>query len=524
MPQICNAFEILRFLTHICKISLQKNDLTEDVIASMEKKTEQLQKDLMEKERETLKVLKELETTKIFLDDLKLKIDKEDSEVVLFPEKKSDSTQEVHKKTDAEDQCPKKIKPSLHLILMDLKQAKLNLNSLNLSGIRSSVRVLKDEIDKEKMAMEKTRENIASKCSYISSLGEELSQTDIILQTVKDSGLNDGSGNHTLQFSRKLHTLRPEAEQFRGTEAVSESEILKMKKEMEQTKYEINTLEVKALAARKVEEAAKEKASKHLATLSEIKAPTDIKISNNKVTQKPFKVTLPLEDYNVLVHRAQDAERRSRKKIKFAIRQMDEAKKCKMDLLNRSEEADAEIKISRRALSEALQRVDAANKGKLAVETALRKWRSEHGQKRRSSVCNLPTFKNPHSNNHRRNSKSAEINGSSIIAGTDTELIMPPLSIGNILSEKLILQSKEVLEMAKKDSIKSRPKDLSSKISLGELLKIKHDISSHPQFKSLQTKTDKKTKKKKFGFVGSLSFFPLNQNEETRKIQAWSPK
>jgi uncharacterized hydantoinase/oxoprolinase family protein len=57
--------------------------------------------------------------------------------------------------------------------------------------------------------------------------------------------------------------------------------------------------------------------------------------------------------------------------------QVDEANVLKMEILKRVEEAIEEVKTSKKALEEALNRVEAANMGKLVVEDALRKWRFE---------------------------------------------------------------------------------------------------------------------------------------------------
>lgn len=57
--------------------------------------------------------------------------------------------------------------------------------------------------------------------------------------------------------------------------------------------------------------------------------------------------------------------------------QVNEANVLKMEILKRVEEAIEEVKTSKKALEEALNRVEAANMGKLAVEDTLHKWRSE---------------------------------------------------------------------------------------------------------------------------------------------------
>ncbi|XP_024032229.1 WEB family protein At2g38370-like, partial [Morus notabilis] len=108
--------------------------------------------------------------------------------------------------------------------------------------------------------------------------------------------------------------------------------------------------------------------------LAEIKA-----ISNNDGSTG---ITLTFEGYSSLVRRARDAEELSKKRVVDAMEQVDDANISNMEILKKVEEATEEVKTSRKALEEALSTVEAANKGKLAVEEALRKWRSEHGQRR----------------------------------------------------------------------------------------------------------------------------------------------
>ncbi|GAB4837723.1 hypothetical protein Ancab_002577 [Ancistrocladus abbreviatus] len=137
--------------------------------------------------------------------------------------------------------------------------------------------------------------------------------------------------------------------------------------------------------------------------LAEIKALEKSEISSG-VSKENLGVTLTFEEYSSLKNKAQDAEEGSKIKMLDAMQQVDEANLSKMDVLNRVEEAMEEVKTSKKALEEALSRVEAANRAKLAVEEALRKWRSEHGQRRRSSASH-----------HRRDSRVLDVNGVNLI-------------------------------------------------------------------------------------------------------------
>lgn len=456
---------------------MQNDRLTEEVLSIVEEQTGQLRKDLIVKERETLEVLKHLEITKKALDDLRSKLSSES--------------------TDKESQI--EVRPSSSsspgLILMQLKQARLNLNSFfDLAGIRRSVQMFKNEIHKEKISMEKTRVKIASNCSRISSLEKDLNQTGLVSQFVQEPGFP--------QISRKLHELRSETEQFRKMEACSKSEVSKMKEEIEGTKAKIKTIQIRINAAQKLEEEAKTNAQQLVDVPSEV------------IKEDPPGVTLLLEDYNALVQRAHDAEERSKEKIESAMIQVDEANKSKMEMLRKVGESNSELVNRRKVLDEALHRVDKANQGKLSVEESLRKWRSEHFQiKRRSSVYNSPRFKTPSSatyasssHHHRRSSKPPDAPRTS------------SLSIGQILNRKLAdPEDVENLNIVTSKELTTRD---SPKLSLAQMLNTRHescrDLVTAP-CKSFHAKKKKNKTKKTVGFVGRFPLMLLLLNRYNKK-------
>ncbi|XVF20917.1 hypothetical protein REPUB_Repub12eG0045000 [Reevesia pubescens] len=127
-----------------------------------------------------------------------------------------------------------------------------------------------------------------------------------------------------------------------------------------------------------------------------------------------------------------------------------------MEVLKRVEEATEEVKTSKKTLEEALNRVEASNKGKLAVEEALRKWRSEHGRKR-CSVHNSTKFKNSYPSHNRKDSRLLDVNGLNLVSDGPTPVLKPTLSIGQILSRKLLLPEDFETEMlAEKGTVKRK--------------------------------------------------------------------
>lgn len=482
-------------------------------VAKLEEQASHLEKDLIVKERETLDVLKELEKTKLIMDELKQKLQKEASEVnsvqqanagetnvipALKEEEKENNVNEGGNLNSVEGVCPY---PSAApgLILMELKQAKLNLSrtTTDLADIRSSVDSFNKKLEKERLALDKTRERLTQNSSKISSLEEELNQTKLKLQLAKDAESKGGSEN-PLDISKELHRLNSEVEQFKKVGEDARSEVLRATQEIEQTRTRIRTAEVRLVAARKMKEAAR---AAEAVALAEIKA-----ISNNDGSTG---ITLTFEGYSSLVRRARDAEELSKKRVVDAMEHVDDANISNMEILKKVEEATEEVKTSRKALEEALSRVDAANKGKLAVEEALRKWRSEHGQRRRS-IHNSTKFKNSSVSHHRRDSRLLDVNGLNLVTDGSTPVLKPTLSIGQILSRKLLLPEDLQIGVSGKDSVKP-------KVSLGQMLSKQNGelpSSLRPEKENVQKHFS--GKRKKFGFA-RLSLLLAKQSKKKKR-------
>ncbi|XP_044464395.1 WEB family protein At2g38370-like [Mangifera indica] len=483
------------------KLSETEHEMEEIDIAKVEVQASQLEKDLILKESETLEVLKELESTKMIVEELKLKLQKEASEVSMTLASKTDdknktpvvneeekenheNLESVHNMVGGFNTCPSS---APGLILMELKQAKLNLSrtTSDLADIRASVEALNKKLEKERISLEKTRERLSLNSSKVSSLEEELNQTRLKLQQVKDAS---GSDN-PVDISMELQRLSSEVEQFKKVGEVARSEVLRAISEIEQTKTRIKTAEIRLVAARKLKEAAR---AAEAVALAEIKALSNSESSFGVLSPKCEGVTLSYEEYSSLTCKAQDAEELSKKRLVDAMLQVDDANTSKMEILKRVEEATEEVKTSKKALEEALNRVEAANQGKLAVEEALRKWRSEHGQKRRS-VHNSTKFKNSYLSQHRKDPRMLDVNGLNLVGDISSPVLKPTLSIGQILSRKLLVS--EELEMAERDAVKR-------KVSLGQILsKQNGDVSSSQKAEKENSRKQYSGKRKKFGFA-----------------------
>lgn len=491
----------------------------------LEEQTAQLEKELGVKERETLYVLKELESAKKIIADLKLKIQNTlppISEVPIAEPEEQRAEEDVKADVEMPGALPVTEVPIAEAeekqqpegngeadvemcgvqdeqeqqhpasVLMELQQAKSNLNrtTSELAAIRASVESLRNDVAKERVLVERSREKVCSDAALVSSLEDELDQTTQKLQTLKDLQRRREDPSDIFIEIKKMTS---EIEQLRNAANASRSEAMMLAAEIEQTKATIGTAEVRCLAAQKMEEAAR--AAEALA-LAEIKALLSSEATAEDL-QSSDGVDLSAEEYFELASKAREADESSRGKIAAAMVHVDEANQSKSESLTRLEEAKIEVEECKKALKEALKRVDTANRGKFAVEEALRRWRSETGYRRRS-FRGSPKFKN--AAHPRKDSHSMDI------VDVSNSSMKPTLSIGQILSMKL---------MGPDGYDKSISDDASetSSISLGQILNRRQAI-----LYSSDTSAHKKVsgKRKKFAFTG-LSVFLAKQAMSKKK-------
>ncbi|KAK4483837.1 hypothetical protein RD792_011044 [Penstemon davidsonii] len=447
------------------KPSLNSSEDNEEMvdIVKVEEQAAQLEKDLITKEKETFHVLDELETTKNIVEELKLKLGElEASEMNEALKVNSVCLSEVPEeenksKTNVIGDLDTTSTSAPDFILLELKMAKLNLTRTtnDFADIRATVDLYNKRIEKERMSLEKTRQRLSSSTSKISYLNEELNQTKQKLELVK------GTEDQEL-----LQKLSSETVQFMKVGEAAKYEVLSAMTEIEQTKTKIRTAEIRLVAAKKIKEAAK---ASELLALAEIKA----------LCSREKEITITLEEYSALISKAREAEQASKDRVLNAMFQVDESNVTKNEILKRVEEATEEVKITKKALEEALSRDEAANKGKLEVEEALREWRSEHGQKRRS-IHNDTKFKNSHSTLHRKDEVKQVLN--------------PCLSIGQILSRKLLSTEECDDETGNEERVGER------RVSLRQMLgKFYDDLL--PVEKSGKENNEIPMKRKKFGFA-----------------------
>ncbi|KAG6430743.1 hypothetical protein SASPL_108816 [Salvia splendens] len=454
----------------------------------LEGQTAQLERDLFMKERETLDVLKELETTKNVVEELKLKLQKETSEINAESTSEAKNRagevpgQEGKYKNDENgiggvDLCPSE---APGFILLELKQAKLNLmrTTTELADIRASVDAYSKKIERERASLERTRQRLSSNTLRISCFEEEINQKRQKLEEVIDGDVHD-----PINITQKLSSG---TDQFKKVGEAARTQIRRALSEIEQTKARIRTAEVRLIAAKKMKQAAR--ASEAVA-FAEMKA---LSCSD---------VTLTFEEYSSLFSKAQEADSAGKGSVAGTMLLVEEAYAWKTEILKKVEEATGEVKTSKKALEEALSRVETANQEKLAVEEALRMWKSEHGLKQRS-VHNSTKFKNP--SLKRKDSYRLDVNGVGQVSNGLKQVLRPTPSISQILSRKLLLT----------EDYKNGVQAGKRKVSLGQMLS-KPSSNQNSARKCGKENKEVAIKRKKYGFA-RISLLVAKQSKKKK--------
>ncbi|XP_047335280.1 WEB family protein At2g38370 [Impatiens glandulifera] len=450
----------------------QQDDDEEEVIDITEVKEHALllEKDLIVKERETLDVLKELESTKNMVEELKRKLQKETSE-----------KENIHIDPIL---CPSS---APGFILMELKQAKLNLSrtTTDLAEIRSIVETYNKRITEEKISLEKTRKRLSANTSRISSMEEELTITNSKLKYINATDLFNA-----------LKQLNSEAEEYKKTGEAAKAQVFASLSEIKQTKTKIKTAESRLYAAKKMKDAARATEAVAMAEIKEF-------LSSSTSSER---LSLVLKEEEV-----------SKKRVEEVMVMVEKENLSQNSILEKIEKANEEVKSSKRVLEEALNRVESANIEKLGVEEALRKWRSDHKKRlsSSSSVQNNTKFKNATypSQGLRKDPRLLDVNGMNMVNDDDDDeprpVCRPTMSIGQILSRKL-----------EYDNTGEKSTCVKKKVSLGQML-------SKPAASSdvLSGRRSEKenglpaAKRKKFGF-GRFSVLVRKQNKRKKKISS----
>ncbi|XP_038903323.1 WEB family protein At2g38370-like [Benincasa hispida] len=296
----------------------EQHEAEEISIEKLEEQASQLENDLILKQKETLDILQELESTRAFVEDLKMELRKEVSGM------SSINTNVAAEEEDDDKENNGRPKAQRLKFVKGFEQAQRNLSRTTngISEIRASMKVFNKKLEKERVSLEKTRERLRQNSLEMSSVEERLNQTREKLQVAKDANMEE----HGAEILKELHILNSEAEKFKQMGEAAKSEILRTISKIERRKGKIRTAEIRLAAAAKMKEAA-----------------------------------IALADAKVLTNQ-----------------ELENGNESKMKILKQVKEATEEIKSTKLALEEVLNSMESAKREEVA---AVEKWGWEHGKK-----------------------------------------------------------------------------------------------------------------------------------------------
>jgi hypothetical protein len=428
----------------VCNFIHGYHFIQEVELMKVEEQTVKLEMELFVKEKETFKVLKELQATKEVIDALKVQLDKVTLEGINAAKGHTDTKPKSISHSEPPILSTKGTQSPLST-LIKLNQAKAFLNT-------DTANVLRRQIEKEKASLEKTREKLQSNRTKASSLEADLNKALAQLQLIK-------SPQPVFQPSEmQVKQLNSQKEKHRKMAEDSRHEICEVTAEIEHTRSKTTTLQFRNIMAEKLKEASTRGEAIALAEMKNLSRVHGLDASTSDVT-------LSVDEHLKLVLKAQEADETSRKRIDAATQELDQANQCKLELLERVEEAMSAVQTSRKALEEAQEREESANKAKLEAEDTLRKLRSDQIiQNWRPSNNNSVKFKNSALTPRRAGTGIYDVNGLSLV--TTGPKNTKTVSIGQILSMKLDRK----LETVKTTNTK--------KVSLGQILSQKYEVFS----------------------------------------------
>lgn len=475
-----------------------------DEVFDMDKVEEQaalLERDLIMKEQETLHVLKELEAAKRFVEGLKENLVQEVSAFGESPDLK----EEIQNSAERLTLCPAM---SPGFISMELNQAKMNLSktTTNLALIRESVETLNKKMRAEKILLERINDERKTPNSSLAMRFEknyhECRDRDHFVQATVNSTTESPMISNMIS-AKELQELNFEDEQFKKMTEASRYEVMKAMLEIERTKTSIKMAEMRLTAARKMEEAAK--AVEAIAIAERDTHQLDCMSSPEMFLHKSAGVTLSFEEYTALTHKAQQAEELCKTKFidSNATDRRNQSEVAIVKKLETTTTTSKESRRSKKSLEQALDNEDRLDRRNLGFNDESSQETTPAGNEKivhstEQNAAGKYRFRNSNPSGHRRSTQP--LNGSESEDGKDKSVPVyrSTISIGDILSRKLILQDDYVVGKHV-DSHDER-----QEVSLSQMLREQSGLILNPT-KSMKdgSVVDKQyySQRKKFGFI-----------------------
>ncbi|KAL2316637.1 hypothetical protein Fmac_030513 [Flemingia macrophylla] len=274
---------------------------------------------------------------------------------------------------------------SLRSVTLELGDAKELL--LKLSGqensIRSMVEALRMDLENVQREHYELKEKESKTESIVQSLRMELQKSESELEgyLAEESKATGASEEMILT----LNQLLSETENARRKTEAMKNEAAELKMEAEVTKLVLEDAEIKLKVALDEAEAAKAAEASALDQIRVLSVRTS-DVAHSSTSESGAKITISREEFENLVHKAEECDKLSDMKVASAAAQVEAAKASKNEVLKRLEETQKEIEDIKTETQEAIKRANMADAARRAVESELRKWR-EREQKKAAEVA-----------------------------------------------------------------------------------------------------------------------------------------
>ncbi|KAK3130242.1 hypothetical protein QOZ80_6BG0490810 [Eleusine coracana subsp. coracana] len=263
-----------------------------------------------------------------------------------------------------------RIRKELEDMRADIEKAKDEVK-----GFWNAAATLRADIEREKADIVALRHKEHLAALSTTSLQEEIRTTLCELNTVRER-------TRAAEMPVEVQKATEELEQAKSKGRSARHEMAKAREEADQVKAEVNVSKLR-LEAVSMEILAMN-ASEEIATAS-ANALSEYKQGAEMEPQADRRMTVSVEEYDMLTKKAQEAEALAKKQVIRAIEKIKEAKQAEVRCLDQLEQLKKQIDARRLELKAAQEKTSSAQYGKLTMENELRKRRANHEQQLKES-------------------------------------------------------------------------------------------------------------------------------------------
>jgi hypothetical protein len=242
-------------------------------------------------------------------------------------------------------------------------------------GLWNAAATLRADIERENTDITALRNKEHLAVISATSLQEQIQMTVCEINNVRER-------TKAAEMPAEVQNATEELERAKSKARLARHEVAKAREEADQVKAQVNVIKLRLEAASR--EILAVNASKEIATAS-ANALSEYKQGAEIEPQTARRMTLSLQEYDMLNKKAQEAEDLAKKKVIRAIEKIKEAKQDEVRSLDQLEQLTKQIDARRLELKAAEEKSNSAQYDKLTMENELRKRRANHEQQLNAS-------------------------------------------------------------------------------------------------------------------------------------------